>query len=614
MNLRILFICIIVGVAFFFPYQSQAQNGKDSVVFYKRLFEKANKHAWSRWLYNITIKSSVVKGKDSVFIAVVKNKKNPFQSSKGKYIRSINIVVLDPFGYSVDEFVGTKPSYMERVGNKLHSTSKEKMINNMLLFKEGSIADPLKMSESERLLRLSPYVYDARLYVYKLKKSSKDSIDVLVLVQDKWTTFVWSSFNITVPNLTIKESNFLGLGHQIEENVSWQTGRGYIETRGKYSIYNIKRSYIQSDLFYADLTDRQEFGAALNRPFYSQLARWAGGITTIRNNTIIAPLNIEGSIVTPYAINYNTFDVWGAVGFAVKKPLIPVADLRIIRLLTGARYYNKTYIKRPSFDIDTGLYNQNENLYLINFGITKQSYYRDRYLFRFGANEDIPEGAYFEILPGYLTKELSVPLFYTGFNIGIGNHIEKFGYLSTNLGFGTFYENGNARNGVLNLSALYFTDLLRINRWHFRQFVRFKFVNGFRQTNNAMLLFNSDEMYGLSSDLIKSKSKVVLNYEFLIYAPYKLLGFQFAPVLFIGLAGLANDYNLLLKGQIYHAYAIGILIRNEYLIAGTFQVSIGIYPYMPGSSDFLIKTNPISNYNVRARDFRISKPELVPYN
>jgi hypothetical protein len=63
----------------------------------------------------------------------------------------------------------------------------------------------------------------------------------------------------------------------------------------------------------------------------------------------------------------------------------------------------------------------------------------------------------------------------------------------------------------------------------------------------------------------------------------------------------------------YQAFAVGVLIRNEYLVSSTFELSIGFYPFMPGTDNNSFAANPISNYNIKARDYFITKPELVLY-
>jgi hypothetical protein len=120
-------------------------------------------------------------------------------------------------------------------------------------------------------------------------------------------------------------------------------------------------------------------------------------------------------------------------------------------------------------------------------------------------------------------------------------------------------------------------------------------------------------MYGFSSGNLTGKSKAIINLEFVLYLPYKFIGFQFAPVLFYSVAGLANNFGNMFSNTFYQSFALGVLIRNEYLVSSTFEFSIGFYPYMPGRADNSFIANPINNYNAQARDYFITKPDLVHY-
>jgi hypothetical protein len=166
---------------------------------------------------------------------------------------------------------------------------------------------------------------------------------------------------------------------------------------------------------------------------------------------------------------------------------------------------------------------------------------------------------------------------------------------------------------VANFDVNYFTDLQQLRKWYYRQFVRFKFVEGIDRESYESLNLNGSQMYGFSSNSLNGKSKAILNLEFVLYMPYKFIGFQFAPVLFYSVAGLANNFGSMFSNTFYQAFAVGVLIRNEYLVSSTFELSIGFYPYMPGTDNNSFAANPISNYNIKARDYFITKPELVLY-
>ncbi len=212
-----------------------------------------------------------------------------------------------------------------------------------------------------------------------------------------------------------------------------------------------------------------------------------------------------------------------------------------------------------------------------------------------------------------MKRELNPLWHYSGVKFAVGNHIENLGYISGGVSYGTFYNRTFVGSGVVNLDGFYFSDLIKLDGWFFRQFSRFKLIEGIDRQSYESVNLNGTQMYGFNSTVLSAKSKMILNLEFVMYAPYKWIGFQFAPVLLCGFAGMGKNFGSMFSGHLYQAYAIGVLIRNEYLVSNTFEISIGLYPFMPGSSDYSMKLNPITNYDVRARDYFISKPDMVAY-
>lgn len=604
---------IIVVATILLSFYAKAQIVKDTSNFYYKLEKRANKHVFTSMIYDVVFESidTVETIEPNKFLK--KSAVNPFLKHKGKIIREIQVIVLDPFGYSVNNFYGEKPDYLEKLGNKFHITTKEHIIKNLLLFKSNQPVDVLAISESERILRLSPYTFDARIYVQKNSNSKSDSIDILVVTQDRWTATASSNFDLTAPNVIVYDKNILGFGHQYEQGFAWNNGRQHLSTSGRYSVFNIKKTYISAAAFYSTVKDDNQFGVSIERLFFSPLTKWAGGVSSTKYLGIYNQNFYETGITNSYAVNYNTFDIWAAKSFSQAKNKTESINKRISNYIVGARYFKSEYLSRPSFAIDTDRVNRDESLFLINLGYSQRKYYRDRYLFRYGANEDIPEGNVFEIVAGTLKKELNTLVYYTGIKYGTGKHINNFGYLSLSAGYGTFYNSNYLKNGVVNFDVNYFTDLQQLRKWYFRQFVRFKFVEGIDRESYESLNLNGPQMYGFSSNSLNGKSKAILNLEFVLYMPYKFIGFQFAPVLFYSVAGLANNFGSMFSNTFYQALAIGVLIRNEYLVTSTFELSIGFYPYMPATDNNSFATNPISNYNIKARDYFITKPDLVLY-
>ncbi len=109
---------------------------------------------------------------------------DPLMAYKDKIINKINIVVYDPFGHTVYDTLKTEGNIVEDLSNRYHVRTRHRIIRNRLLFKQYDKLDPLKVSESERLLRAANYINDARIYI---KSSAEgDSVDLTVVILDKW--------------------------------------------------------------------------------------------------------------------------------------------------------------------------------------------------------------------------------------------------------------------------------------------------------------------------------------------------------------------------------------------------------------------------------------------
>lgn len=598
---------VCVGLMCVIPIHAQQPN--DTIAFYRKLEIKADEYKSTQLLYRAFFESS----QDSMEVSKKKTKSvNQFIRYKGKMVRHINVLVLDPFGYSVNDH-NEQPDKIERWGNRYHITTKQWVIKNMLLFEADKAIDPLEISESERLLRAWPHVNDARIYVQTLGAKARDSVDIVVVVQDKWTTSISGTFSLSSPEIIVTEKNFLGLGNQLIQGVEWNRDEGFVNNIGEYSIRNIKKTYITATASYALSRELKRMGLSFDRPFYSPLAKWAAGAAVTTNYGLFKQYSIAIADSVGYDLYFNDVDLWGAKSIPLNNSKTASLDERSSNFIIGARYYRLNHFKRPSFEVDSEYVNRDEVMYLANVGFSHNTYYRDKYLYRFGANEDIPEGFSVEYTQGKLKKEDMLSLHYSGLKMAAGKYFDRFGYLSGALGYGTFYNRQMASMGVVNIDLLYFSDLLNAGKWNFRQFTRYKMVHGIGRESYEWVTINGAQMYGFDSDLLRGKSKMMVSMEMVIYSPYQLIGFRFAPVVSVGFATVGDDFASLFNSRIFRVYSLGIMIRNEYLIMNSFQLSIGLYPYMPGNANYSVKANNINTLNGKPGDFMISKPELVNY-
>ena len=547
-------------------------------------------------------------------IKTKKHKKKPADNSLyvGKYIRNIEIITLDPFGMSVNDTSIVNVKKLQKAGNKLHIKSTRLTIKNQLLFGKGDKIDPLIIKETERILRESAYVRDAIIEIKPIKKS-KDSVDVIIRVQDRWSITGSVSPGTSTSQFKVGEKNFLGLAHQIENNVSYnlKTGSG-LTSNGSYSILYIKNTFITAKGYYSLTPGTNYRGISLNRQFYSPLTRWAGGVDMLRYN-YASNFTLPDSSVKQLPLQYAQQDYWIGKSFRVKRKKTN-EDERSAKFLATGRVFNLYYLERPPPFLDTLSIYQHSTLYLGSVGFSARKYYKDKYIFRFGEVEDVPEGRLLAVLGGIEQKEMLTTRYYTGITSSFGSHIEKLGYLSAGMEYGTFFRNGKAEKGVVNFHLTFFSDLWNIKKWKIRPFLYYRYIHGInREINESININSKKEMYGFDSPSLTGTDKMLLNLETVFYIPYDLLGFQFATVLFAGFGMVGDEQDPLLNNRIHQAYGLGLLIRNEYLVINTFRISFAIYPHIPGNENPVFKYNPVSSYNLRFQNFFLSKPDVIMY-
>ena len=215
-----------------------------------------------------------------------KNKKNSFpiqqnyrdeEVYEGKIIRHIYYKTQDPFGYSLNDTTRKPEKWLERAGNTLHGKSKKFVLRQNVLFKEGDKYDSVEVSESERLIRTNRSIRRVQI---KGEPVGKDSIDIYVNSIDSWSMFITGSVSSSKAGLRIRERNFLGLGHVLDNRYRHNYKTGNSLYNFNYTVPNIAQSRIQGSLRYFK-NDDNHYTKSISfvRPFYSPLAHFAGGVS-----------------------------------------------------------------------------------------------------------------------------------------------------------------------------------------------------------------------------------------------------------------------------------------------------------------------------------------------
>lgn len=528
-----------------------------------------------------------------------------FSQHDYKIVRSIEIVTLDPFGYSINDSTKVPRSIVQRGGNWLHIKTQRGRIRNKLLFKVGKQLEPQALIESERLLRQTEHILDAKIRANE-KTSADDSVDIIVTTRDIFSIGGSFAYNAagTFGVIGLRDVNFLGFGHQIR-NKFW-FGKDDLpqpwQYQGSYLVENIYRSYFTGELVYSNNYQTDQRGFNIFRNFFATTTKYAGGVSV---NWFKYRTFLNDSSQNLY---FNTKDFWIARSYKLKSYNLGFDNPG--RLITAGRVFNKEHTKTPAENAYL-----NTTLYLGSIGYSFRKYYKDKYLFGFGRTEDIPAGNLFVITGGYeYSSSRKRP--YLGAKTSFGKYNLNFGYLYGGAEFGSFINKGHWQEGAINTEILYFTKLYNLNGWLLRNFIWNRATYGIgRGEFDRININNLEGLRGFRSGSLFGQNRFTLNLESNIFTPLSFIGFQIAGVLFADLAWLSpKDKISPFKEQPYQAYGIGFRFRNEYMAFNTIQVLFAYYPRIPPTDNFShTRFYENSRRYYEFQDFYYSKPSVIPY-
>jgi hypothetical protein len=524
---------------------------------------------------------------------------------RNRIIRDIQVITMEPFGYTVYDTTRHQHNFVQRAGNALHQRSTHLTIKNQLLIKKNTPLDPVKLQESERIIRQSVYVKDVVFHVVPVPNT--DSVDVVIIEQDLFSKGIGLGLTTSRQTLLFKERNVLGLGHQLINNTYYYPDRDRFISTGSYSIPYIRNTFITGTIYYSNDNLAYTRGLSFNRPFYSSLTKVAGGIDYLSHGSTGSIVYPEDSSIVTYGVRFNDFDAWAGRSFPLYHNISPSPNF----IVTG-RFLDRHYFRKPPFAADSLGRQSDSRLYIAGFGFSHRLYYRDYYIYRYGTPEDVPSGKKIEFYVGYEDGPITGRI-YTGFEVASGRYRRWLGYLTAAAGYGTYSRNSQIEESTMYGSVGYISNLASIKNWKLRQFVKAQCTYGiFRSRGESLSIYNGEGIRGLSGADITGTNKLTLNFQTQLYLPYNLAGFRFAPFFFAAFGMLGNDLTPFYQQKVYQGYGIGVLIKNELLVLSNFQFSFGFYPHVPGEHS-MFKFNPVKTYDFSFKDFDISKPGVIAF-
>ncbi|MBH8567988.1 hypothetical protein KB206_03785 [Microvirga sp. STS02] len=562
-------------------------------------------------LFNFTRRQEEQAGLDAVLLD------RQFDRHNFKIVRRINIRTLDAFGYNISDSTRVPRTAIEKAGNALHIKTSRSRIRQVLLFRPGQPLEPQALAESERLLRQTPEILDARVLVNE-RTTTRDSVDIEVLTKDVFS--ITAGVEVGTPTsglITAGDDNFLGQGHQLTN--SYRYGRELPQAWSYEGSYTAPfRHFLYAQARYRNEYNYRSGGVSLTRDFYSPSTRYAGAINLNaydQNIPLQAPP--EGQPYVFYPLRYLVQDAW--VGRALRLRSYDLGYENPGRIIVAARVINTNYTATPQpTDIPPPAYH-NGTLLLGTVGYSVRRYYKARYLFGFGRTEDVPTGTLLSFTAGYDMNSVT-PRRYVDVRLAAASFSANSGYLYGAVDLGSFQTINQPRvwqQGLLGTELTAFTKLYHAGNWQYRHFLSSRGTIGLNRNPGDILqgITNDRGLRGFSpGQPIIATSRFVVNYETTLFTPLSLLGFRLAGIAFADAAWVSDQPRggTPFGGSPYTAFGLGLRFRNEFTALRTFQLLIGYYPRGLATPNG-IKMFESTRETVTFNDFGLGAPGTAPY-
>lgn len=195
-----------------------------------------------------------------------------FSAYAGKNIGELKIIVLPIFNPHNPK----EDHRLYRFANKINVGTRQRTVRRQLTIAAGTSLDPLKVNESERLLRDKPYFADAMIVPARV---CAERVDLLVVVRDVWTFAPAVSLSREGGEDSssggFSYGNVLGTGQDL--SVSWSTDPERSSTAVWWQGSDLFGSRVIWQSAYVDSTDGDLRLADIERPFYQLDSRWSTG-------------------------------------------------------------------------------------------------------------------------------------------------------------------------------------------------------------------------------------------------------------------------------------------------------------------------------------------------
>ncbi|MFY0626398.1 MAG: hypothetical protein JXR07_08895 [Reichenbachiella sp.] len=570
--------------------------------FYDSVRVKMSKSKISSFVYDLIFKNP--DSKDKPHTEALSELR--YVAYRNDTINEIDFDHLDVFGTRINDTSYYKPNKYSKFLNNIHVNTRPWVVRKNMRFRQNDVLNPSDINESERLLRKLPFVMDARVFVNS--SDSIDGVDVLVLTKDVFPYNVEiSPGNDNDAKFGVSHNNIGGFGHKMEYD--------FVE-EGEYEFYytvpNILGSFIDSEIDYSNHFRKTGLGGTLTKDFVTQEIRFGGGAE-------ISQFEFGEYDYNPFLDSTSTFfyqrqkrDFWIGRSFKTEFQSSWLGFANETYAIASARIDYQDFFDRPEVALDTNFQYHDRTNILVSIGLSSREYYKDKFILNYGRTEDIPTGTALSFVAGIQHREFDDRV-YLGGNYSRGGYISNFGYLNTIFNLSSFVDEDGLVDGVGRVGIDYFSKLVILNRYKYRQFISLTYVQTIRPKEDIYIRNQNDlGIRGVSGFYLKATSKINVRVEPLLFTPLVFLGFRTAVFSFFDMTITGNSVSEFFDTDVFLGCGAGVRFRNDNLAFSTIQLRFGYYPNVPLNANTSI-VDVSTSTRLGIRDFDFQAPTITAF-
>ncbi len=576
----------------FLPQKKEQK--KDSVRWeslpkeYQSIKSSSSRNRWTKRLFSLLFREAAPPDKEISKKAL----KEDFKEYDGKIIRNIIITVLSPFGTNIHN-PDNKSSELNFLNN-MHVLTKSSTVRNIIQFKKGDIVRPSIITTSEAELRNANYIYDARIVMQPIE-SSTDSIDVNIIVRDKWTIGV-DLHNLSSRKIDIEvfDKNILGSGSRA--GIDFIYSNKYDRKFGyglNYLYQNIAKTNIDLEGSFKDRIKDYELAFSAEQRLQPKLD-YFGEVSYLRRIKR-SEITSWDSISPDYRQNISV--TFGRAFTISSQDAIKRFVVSLRYKVKSPEYRNGNYYNHIKDILLPYKYVKNKML-LMKLSLYKNSYEKEYMIYNFGNTEDLAQGYNVSLQLGYSKFKHVKDSYYTSLSASYGTNKLLKGYIYLDGAISSFYNKDNFFEGVIKAESRYFSPLFKLSDLRFRQFLTInysKLLHPDRYFGDRIYMGEHTTLKmkdwrntrkGFEQLLIKSETDMFLNFE--------IAGFRFLMYNFLDMGWINETGNLFKNDNFNFGFGTGIRLRNNFIVFNTIDLKIGYYPRLNQSgfhSFFQIKSS-----------------------